>query len=134
MTSADTVISFHEEARYEREVPKGDDGARWRKEELENIRSNTLKVLRQLSKCGLDEDKNTFMQFTSVRRPLMQHTQSSMIVPLEDHAVEGSSNLFYYLFEDYPGAVSILNTSKRVLDDLVWHAFSAAEGTSSIPY
>ncbi len=59
------------------------------------------------------------MQFTSVRRPLLQHTQSGTLVTQEDRAVEGSSNLFYYLFEDYSGAVSILNTSKQVLDELV---------------
>lgn len=80
-----------------------------------------MKVLRQLSKIGLEKDKSNYMQLTSVRKPLManvnQHGRTA--VPEERAALEGSSNLFYYLFEDYTAAYSILQDSKTRLEELV---------------
>ena len=103
----DTVLSFHEAVRHEA-VPEGEDKAKWRMRELEIMRSNTLKVLRQLSKCGQQEYKTKIIEMISVRQPL-----------IDKHPIEGSSNLFYYLFEDYAAAVEVLNASKLRLDHLV---------------
>lgn len=121
LTEPDTVISFHEAACYEdaKRIPAGEDHGRWRRAELKNMRANTLKVLRQLSKCGLQEDRNKIMHLTAVRHPLMVQRPGQTVIPQIRHAIEGSSNLFYYLFEDYSGAVAILNKSKMVLGDLV---------------
>ena len=73
------------------------------------MRSSTLKVLRQLSKCGLEEDRHKFMQLASIRQP-GRHGSSQL---------DGASNLFYYLFEDYSAAFGILNMSKTALDEIV---------------
>lgn len=80
------------------------------------MRSNTLKVFRQLSKWGLKEDQHNFSQLTSVRQPGRRSPRPGND---KSQSVEGSSNLFYYLFEDYSAAFDILNTSKAALDDIV---------------
>ncbi|KIH91316.1 ADP-ribosylation factor [Sporothrix brasiliensis 5110] len=109
-----TVICFHEAAYYEK-TPKFADRKAWETEELGHMRSNTLKVFRQLSKWGLKEDQHKFSQLTSVRQPGRRG-------PWPDSAaaqgVEGASNLFYYLFEDYTAAFDVLNSSKAALDDI----------------
>ena len=101
------------------DIPAGADRDAWREEELANTRWNTLKVLRQLSVCGLAEDKFKIMEMTSIRYPLMQGKHGETAIAEEHHAIEGSSNLFYYLFEDYSAAVRILNSSKKALEHLV---------------
>jgi len=127
-------VSFHEEASYQDEdtIPKVENIDRWRAQELHNMRANTLKVLRQLSKCGLQEDEHKILQLTSIRAPLMgtQHGQTH-IEPLS-HGTEGSSNLFFYLFEDYSAAVAILGNSKKVLEELVREALSLHVLTHSL--
>ncbi len=126
-------MTFHEAACYQDEgkVPAGEDLQAWRKKELANIRWNTLKVLRQLSKCGLSEDRHKIMQLTAVRAPLMQFGYGQTAVSEEDQPIEGSSNLFYYLFEDYSAAVGILITSKLALQTLV--SSSSGEHAPFIP-
>jgi hypothetical protein len=84
------------------------------------MRWNTLKVLRQLSEQGLKEEKDNIMALTAVRAPLMKATKGTTIgMSLERHALEGSGNLFYYLFEDYSAAVQILISAKAALKFLV---------------
>ena len=114
-------MTFHETASYDdvSDIPAGVSHTNWREEELNNIRWNTLKVLRQLSHCGLKEDEYKIMEMTAVRRPLMKVRHGETAMPESDHPIEGSSNLFYYLFEDYSAAVSILNSSKKALEQLV---------------
>ena len=115
------MLSFHEAASYDEDdkIPAAENRKKWREEELKNIRWNTLKVLRQLSSCGLKEDKDNLQEMTSIRAPLMQTYQGKTIIPENHHPVEGSSNLFYYLFEDYSAAVRILNSSKKAVERLV---------------
>lgn len=84
------------------------------------MRSNTLKVFRQLSKWGLEEDQHKFTQLTSVRQPGRGGAAGGAGgVGGAAHGLEGSSNLFYYLFEDYSAAFDILNSSKTALEDIV---------------
>ncbi|CAK7203328.1 hypothetical protein SEUCBS139899_006059 [Sporothrix eucalyptigena] len=108
-----TVISFHEAAHYSK-APKSEDKATWEREELKSIRSNTLKVFCQLSVCGLGEGHNEFAQLTSVRQPGRFRPPGG----IEPEGLEGSSNLFYYLFEDYSAAIDILIGSKMALDGI----------------
>ncbi len=82
------------------------------------MRTNTLRVLRQLSTIGLKRDEHKIMQLTSIRTPLMKVNHQTTIAS-EEHAREGSSNLFFYLFEDYSAAIGILHQSKSLLDKLV---------------
>ena len=116
----DTVIAFHEDIHYENEymIPEGEDVARWRREELKSIRANTLKVLRQLSLCGLQEDKRKIMQLTAVRHPLLVQRSGTTALSPMFHGLEVSSHLFYYLFEDFSAANAVLNTFKLRLDDI----------------
>ncbi|CAK7222676.1 hypothetical protein SBRCBS47491_004940 [Sporothrix bragantina] len=108
-----TVISFHEAAHYS-EVPKSENRDTWETEELKSMRSNTFKVFCQLSACGLGDEYHEFAQLTSVRQFGKSRPQGSSDV----EGVEGSSNLFYYLFEDYSAAIDILIGSKLALDNI----------------
>ncbi|CAK7209678.1 hypothetical protein SCUCBS95973_000521 [Sporothrix curviconia] len=117
-----TVISFHEAAHYSK-VPKSEDTARWQSEELKSMRSNTFKVFCQLSTCGLGDEYHEFSQLTSVRQPGRGHTHGGA----DAEGVEGSSNLFYYLFEDYSAAIDILIGSKKALDDISEKILRTAE-------
>lgn len=109
---ADTVISFHEAATYDA-VPEGENIHRWRQDELKYMRSNTLKVLKQLSKNASQKEKIAFTQLSNVRFSLRDDADNPAAL-----GVEGSSNLFYYLFEDYSAAVDIVNSSKKTLESL----------------
>jgi len=40
-------------------------------------------------------------------------------MPESSIEIEGATNLFYYLFEDYSAAVAILNKSNEILGQLV---------------
>lgn len=93
------------------------DKQTWDAEELAHMRSNTLKVFRQLSRVGIKEDQHKFSQLTSVR-----HTgQGQRLGDNKAQSVDVASNLFYYLFEDYTAAFDILNSSKAALDEIVRH-------------
>ncbi|KAH8889516.1 hypothetical protein GQ53DRAFT_842826 [Thozetella sp. PMI_491] len=138
-SAPDTILTFHEGPYYD--VPYGEPSPNsWREKELENMRSNTRKVLCQLSLEGIDEYDGKIAQLASVRRHLeavakeleAQKLQESMSrrstirpgfdVSLEDLRtieLEGSSNLFYYLFEDYTSTMPIIIQSKQRLDGLV---------------
>ena len=133
----DTVITFHEAAYYS-VPPSGENTDRWQKDELELIRSNTAKVLLQLSNCGVAAFEKNITQLASVRVHLREVDQSrsgrrtdggvsrvsTVQFDIPSHKVdelelEGSSNLFYYLFEDYTPTIPILIQSKKKLDSLV---------------
>ena len=123
-------MTFHEAASFDDDddIPEDANREEWRAAQLANIRWNTLKVLRQLSQCGLKEDQYKIMELTSVRAPLMKGKHGETSIPDDDQPIEGSSNLFYYLFEDYSAAVRILNSSKKALEHLVSAARLDGEG------
>ncbi|GJC99792.1 mutS domain V [Colletotrichum higginsianum] len=101
------VISFHETPPTEQ--PGRED---WARDELQSMRSNTLSVLCQLSKHGIADFTDRLVSFKRVRQAL------SVTEPRAKVACEGSSNLFYYLFEDYSAAMPVLKTSKLQLEHL----------------
>jgi hypothetical protein len=125
----DTVLSFHEDPAYET-PPRGEDTTKWNAAELKNMRSNVVSVLMQLSNRGYEEYKTNILSLKSVRQPLSKDMMTtnglrrmpSLLDP-EDReryiSYDGSSNLFYYLFEDYTAAVPILKISRKALHDLV---------------
>lgn len=110
--------------------------------ELINMRANTLDVLRQLSREGFDLYKKKPLSLNSVRRPLNRwhgHARDSMTLDRHDTGMsfangaepisladEGTSNLFYYLFEDYVAA-GPLRTAGEKLEHIV------SRVTNSIP-
>ncbi|KAL3420889.1 ADP-ribosylation factor [Phlyctema vagabunda] len=94
-----TVISFHED-------PGRVDDA----EELQSMRSNTISVLSQLSNYGHDGADPVSLQ--SVRKALqVENTQS-------EPGIEGASNLFYYLFDDWRAVYSSIAAFQAKLESL----------------
>lgn len=99
------------------------------------MRANTLDVLRQLSRRGFDLYKRKPLSLNSVRRPLSKwHTRGSISLTRHETGMtfasgaepvsladEGTSNLFYYLFEDYVAA-GPLKTAERKLEQIVSRA------------
>ncbi|KAI0966928.1 hypothetical protein F4678DRAFT_447735 [Xylaria arbuscula] len=123
-----TVLSVHEQPSFEA-VPANEDAEKWKAEELQNMRANTLDVLLQLSKRGFDLYKRKPLSLNSVRRPLskwhsrdkpsLDRHETGMTFAIAGEPVsladEGTSNLFYYLFEDYVAA-GPLKTAERKLE------------------
>ncbi|KAK2063842.1 ADP-ribosylation factor [Colletotrichum caudatum] len=66
----------------------------------------------QLSKHGTTDFSNRLVSFKRVRQAMTE------MDPESDMACEGSSNLFYYLFEDYYLAMPVLKASKLRLEQL----------------
>ena len=133
----DTVITFHE-AAYCSVPPDDENTDRWQKDELKLMRINTRKVLLQLSKQGRQDFMNNITQLAPVRSHLQEvdksrsgrrtegeasrASTSNFDIPsykVDELELEGSSNLFYYLFEDYTPTIPILIESKKKLDSLV---------------
>ncbi|KAI5865016.1 hypothetical protein GGS23DRAFT_557275 [Durotheca rogersii] len=123
-----TVLSIHERPSFE-PVPEKEDEQRWRDAELRSMRSHTLDVLLQLSRVGFDLYKENPLAQISVRESLrklplhrqdLSRQQSGMSLftnsELGSLADEGTSNLFYYLFEDYVAA-GPLKTAERELEN-----------------
>ncbi|KAI1265645.1 hypothetical protein F5Y18DRAFT_42029 [Xylariaceae sp. FL1019] len=124
-----TILSVHEKPCLETWSEK-EDCAKLQKEELANMRANTLDVLLQLSKEGFDLYKKKPLSLNSVRRPLSKlHSNNGMppgfsrhdtnmssftTSPPADLADEGTSNLFYYLFEDYVAAGPLKTAEKKL--------------------
>ncbi|KAI8629238.1 hypothetical protein F5Y19DRAFT_94509 [Xylariaceae sp. FL1651] len=131
-----TVLSIHEHTSFE---SADKDDAKWNAEELNNIRANTLDVLLQLSKKGFDLYKRKPLSLNSVRRPLskwhshdkpdlsrhetgMSFAHQGEPISLAD---EGTSNLFYYLFEDYVAA-GPLKTAEHKLEQMTHKILDSA--------
>ncbi|KAI0109554.1 hypothetical protein GGR51DRAFT_511934 [Nemania sp. FL0031] len=122
-----TVLSIHEQPSFE-PTPEKEDPLTWNAKELKNMRDNTLDVLRQLSKQGFDLYKKKPLSLNSVRRPLSRwHVHTSMGLNRSDTGMsfvntaepvsladEGTSNLFYYLFEDYVAAGPLKTAEKKL--------------------
>ncbi|KAI0872336.1 hypothetical protein GGS24DRAFT_491560 [Hypoxylon argillaceum] len=124
-----TVLSIHERPSFE-PVPDKEDYKTWEDMELKNMRANTLDVLRQLSREGFDLYKKKPLSLNSVRRPLNRwhgHARDSMTLDRHDTGMsfangaepisladEGTSNLFYYLFEDYVAAGPLRTAGEKL--------------------
>lgn len=125
LTLLATVISVHATPFYEK-TPEGKTEDEWRQGELNSIRSNVISVLLQLSKEGFEQEDISLLK--SIRQALgtsvkegygLNRASSALSTNFSGEAVEGSSNLFYYLFEDYSAVVPILRKSKDRLDLMV---------------
>ncbi|KAH7031598.1 uncharacterized protein B0I36DRAFT_324269 [Microdochium trichocladiopsis] len=115
-----TVLSLHEDPVIEKVegISASSPSSAWAKYQarcLEHIRANTLSVLLQLSVHGFERYAHKPLSQSSVRQAmLVKHTRrigksSTAMQPqqkLEMLNVEGASNLFYYLFEDYAAAAT----------------------------
>ncbi|KAI2635024.1 hypothetical protein GGS21DRAFT_490233 [Xylaria nigripes] len=136
-----TVLSIHEPPMFE-PVPEREDPDKWRAQELKNMRANIVDVLLQLSQKGFDMYKKKPLSLNSVRRPLSiwhaRHVQShkeletgtspKSKVGSVSLADEGTSNLFYYLFEDY-AAAEPLKTAEHKLEQMTNKVLDSARPT-----
>ncbi|KAK8048560.1 hypothetical protein PG994_010290 [Apiospora phragmitis] len=117
-----TVISIHDQPNCE--APEGEKARR--AAEIKSMRSNTSTVLIQLSQLG-------FQRFED--QPLSQAAVRQSLQAMSHHpgmAAEGTSNLFYYLFEDYVAAVP-LRICARKLGDIHQTRKSKTKATDIIP-
>ncbi|KAK6958083.1 hypothetical protein Daesc_000876 [Daldinia eschscholtzii] len=125
-TPNDTVLSIHERHSFE-PVPDKEDKENWRNAEFQSMRAHTLDILRQLSTHGYELYKHNPLAQSSVRKSLgvsrreVDRQQSGMSFfsngGIGSLADEGTSNLFYYLFEDYVAA-GPLKAAEQELEDL----------------
>lgn len=119
------MISIHETPNYEIPRKKDVDLQVWKAEELRNMRKNTRDLLCQLSKPGMRHYINRVSAQKGVRSDLLKTIHRGPLPAARTTALESSltvdasANLFYYLFEDYTAATSILSLSDDVLARLV---------------
>ncbi|KAI1650530.1 uncharacterized protein F4817DRAFT_263654 [Daldinia loculata] len=121
-----TVLSIHEQHSLE-PVPDKEDWVKWRQAEFEYMRAHTLDILRQLSIIGYGLYENNPLAQIAVRTSLgtskreVNRQQSGMSLfsnsEIGSLADEGTSNLFYYLFEDYVAA-GPLKAAEQELEEL----------------
>ena len=97
-----TVISLHEDLEME------DADTKY----MMDIRAHTLNVLKQLSKQSNKSPLGS-VSLISVRFNLK--SDDSYI----DYGFEGSSNLFYYLFDNWSGTYNLLVSNRNHLEKLV---------------
>lgn len=127
MSSADTVLSFHEQPAIET-APSPEEQRQWDVDNLKSMRANMLSVLSQISthdSSKRDKQPNPLTQ-SSIRKALQaleaKKAKRSRPIPPKDLtqilAQEGASNLFYYLFEDY-AAASPFQEARDTLAELV---------------
>lgn len=126
LTSSDTVISIQEAPVY-LEIPKGIkvDHSKLQLDELQSMRKNTRALVSQLSKIGIIEFSRRISSQKGVRSDLISSGERGSIptarttVKESEADVDGSANLFFYLFEDYSAGISILQDSSMTLSRLV---------------
>lgn len=127
LTATGTVVSFHESPNYEDLTEKNVNVEKWKAFQLHSMRKNTRDLLHQLSKHGMKSYKTRVSASKGVRSDLISTSQPDALptsrtttLGLESSlTVDASANLFYYLFEDYTAATSILSRSNRILAGLV---------------
>lgn len=128
LTEIGTVISIHETPNYENPRMENIDLST-RAEELTNMRKNTRDLLFQLSIPGMEHYRHRVSSQKGVRSDLLKTShrgplpRAQTTVLESSIAVDASSNLFFYLFEDYTAATSILSTSNDFLAKLVGELF-----------
>lgn len=109
------------------EIPKGVkvDHDRLQKDELQSMRKNTSALLSQLSAIGIQKYLLRISASKGVRSDLKPRTERGTVpgarttVKESEADVDGSANLFFYLFEDYSAGISILKDSSTTLSRLV---------------
>ncbi|KAK7739325.1 hypothetical protein SLS63_001668 [Diaporthe eres] len=128
LTSDHTVISIQEAPVY-LDIPKGInvDHSKLRLDELQSMRKNTRALLSQLSTIGIQEYLLRISSSKGVRSDLKPRAERGSVpaarttVKESEADVDGSANLFYYLFEDYSAGISILKDSSMTLRGLDRH-------------
>ena len=109
------MISLHE-----------DTGPITNEHDLRSLRSNTLSVLSQLSDKGHLTPDPISMQ--SVRQALEADADPST------SGLEGASNLFYYLFDDWRAVYSTIAAYRQRLEELVcYHESLSSKLRSNFP-
>lgn len=94
-------------------------------DELQSMRKNTRALLSQLSTIGITEYLRKISAQKGVRSDLKPRTERGSVpaarttVRESEADVDGSANLFFYLFEDYSAGISILKDSSMTLNRLV---------------
>lgn len=89
------------------------------------MRKNTRALLSQLSTIGIKEYLVRISSQKGVRSDLKPRAERGSVpaarttVKESEADVDGSANLFYYLFEDYSAGISILKDSSMTLSRLV---------------
>lgn len=89
------------------------------------MRKNTRALLSQLSTTGIKEFRFAISSQKGVRSDLKPRAERAYVpaarttVKESEADVDGSANLFYYLFEDYSAGISILKDSSMTLSRLV---------------
>jgi hypothetical protein len=76
---------------------------------IETVRRNTLSVLSQLSTIGSADG----VELISLRQPAESNDTSELT------GVEGASNLFYYLFDDWTATYTLLMALQGNIEKLV---------------
>lgn len=130
MLSLDTVLSIHEKPSFE-PVPEKENKQHWHDVEFKSMRAHTLDVVLQLSLRGFELYKSNPLAQISIRQslsklpasqPELDRNQSGTSFfsnsEMGTLANEGTSNLFYYLFEDYVAA-GPLKAAEQELDEMV---------------
>lgn len=89
------------------------------------MRKNTRALLSQLSAIGIIEYLRKISSQKGVRSDLKPRAERGAVpharttVKESEADVDGSANLFFYLFEDYSAGISILKDSSTTLSRLV---------------
>ncbi|KAJ2899716.1 putative adp-ribosylation factor protein [Zalerion maritima] len=142
-----TVITIHEGPWHE-SPPEGVNKAKWEEEELENMRANTMSVLKQLSLSGASEREFNgieakILELKTIRskekagidaggapsvlkdvRMGLGSRRSTIAIGADNQKLKDpeelklASSLFYYIFEDYLAAPPILFNSKTAVKEL----------------
>ncbi|PSR81608.1 hypothetical protein BD289DRAFT_454739 [Coniella lustricola] len=140
LTNQGTVISIHEDPAYGQYKGSEAEQDKVKAKELANMRKNTRDLLHQLSKPGMKEYKRRVSARKGVRSDLI-HSHNSRHGPLPSSrtaflessvTVDAAANLFYYLFEDYTAATSILSDSSRVLAKLTQRILRISDRKSKV--
>ncbi|KAI1400337.1 hypothetical protein F4819DRAFT_461672 [Hypoxylon fuscum] len=124
-----TVLSIHEKPSFE-PVPEKENKQHWHDVEFKSMRAHTLDVVLQLSLRGFELYKSNPLAQISIRQslsklpasqPELDRNQSGTSFfsnsEMGTLANEGTSNLFYYLFEDYVAA-GPLKAAEQELDEM----------------
>ncbi|KAI6087872.1 hypothetical protein F4821DRAFT_235398 [Hypoxylon rubiginosum] len=131
-----TVLSIHERPSLEA-VPEKENKANWHIQEFKFMRAHTLAVLLQLSVRGFELYKNNPLAQSSVRQSLRNSPPTQPEISRHQSGVsffnnseigslpdEGTSNLFYYLFEDYVAA-GPLKAAEQELEEMTHKILSS---------
>jgi len=116
MCDDNTILTLHE-----------DTGSVSNVEDLKSMRGNTLSVFCQVSKHGHLSANPISMQ--TVRQALEQEPPGADTHP----GVEGASNLFYYLFDDWGAVYATINAyghRLKVLQTSILHDLTRRSGTA----